>query len=43
MKRIPSKDHRIETSEINRISLYCFDDKLYFQINGYHDYLALAY
>ena len=29
MNRIQSKDHRIETYEINKISLFCFDDKIY--------------
>ena len=35
MNRIQSKDHRIETYEINKISLSCFDDKIYIQNNGY--------
>ena len=45
MKKIQSKDHRIETLEtyeINMISLSCFDDKIYIQNNGY-DGLALGY
>ena len=42
IKRIQSKDHRIGTSEIKNISLYCFDDKIYIQNNGY-DGLALGY
>ena len=29
MNRIESKDHRIGTYEINKISLSCFDDKIY--------------
>ena len=29
MNRIHSKDHRIRTFEINKISLSCFDDKIY--------------
>ena len=29
MNRIQSKDHRIGTYEINKISLPCFDDKIY--------------
>ena len=41
MNRIQSKDHRIGTYEINKISLSCFDDKTYIQINGY-DGLALG-
>ena len=40
MNRIQSKDHRIGTYEINKISLSCFDDKIYIQNNGY-DGLAL--
>ena len=35
MKRIQSKDHKIETYEINKISLFRFDDKIYIQNNGY--------
>ena len=31
MNRIQSKDHRIRTYEINKISLSCFDDKTYIQ------------
>ena len=27
MNRIQGKDHRIETYEINKISLTCFDDQ----------------
>ena len=42
MNRIQSKDHRIGTYEINKISLSCFDDKAYIQNNGY-DRLALGY
>ena len=42
MNRIQSKDHRIGTYEINKISLSCFDDKIYTQNNGY-DRLALGY
>ena len=29
VNRIQSKDHRIGTYEINKISLSCFDDKTY--------------
>ena len=42
MNRIQSKDHRIGTYEINKISLPFFDDKIYIQNNGY-DGLALGY
>ena len=42
MIRIESKDHRIGIYEINKISLSCFDDKIYTQHNGY-DGLALGY
>ena len=42
MNRIQSKDHRVGTFEINKISLSCFDDKIYIQNNG-HDGLALGY
>ena len=42
MKRIQSKVHKIRTYEINKISLFCFDDKIYIQNNGY-DGLALGY
>ena len=40
--RIQSKDHRIGTYKINKISLSCFDDKIYIQNNEY-DELALGY
>ena len=42
MDRIQSKNHRIGTYEINKISLSCFDDKIYIQNNG-RDGLALGY
>ena len=42
MNRIQTKDHRIITYEISKISLYCFDDKIYIKNNGY-DGLALGY
>ena len=42
MNMIQSKDHRIGTYEINKISLSCFDDKIYIQNNEY-DGLALGY
>ena len=34
MNRIQSKDHRIGTYEINKISLYFFDDRIYILNNG---------
>ena len=42
MNRIQSKDHRIGTYEIIKISLPCFDDKIYIQNNGC-DGFALGY
>ena len=42
MNRIQSKYHRIETYEVNKISLSCIDDKIYIQSNGW-DILALGY
>ena len=42
MNRIQSKDHRIGTHEIHKISLSCFDDKIDIKSNGY-DILALGY
>ena len=42
MNRIQSKDHKIGTYEIDKISLSCFDDKIYIQNNGY-DGLAVGY
>ena len=42
MNRIQNKDHRIGKYEIKKSSLYCFDDKIYVQNNGY-DGLALGY
>ena len=35
MNRIQIKDHRIETYEINKISLSSFDDRMYIKSNGY--------
>ena len=35
INRIQSKDHRIETYEINKISLSCLDDKIVIHNNGY--------
>ena len=40
MKRIQSKKHKLETYEINKISLPCFDDKRYVQDDSIN---ALAY
>ena len=34
MNRIQSKDHKIGTYEISKISLSCFDNKIYIQSNG---------
>ena len=42
MNRIQSKDQKTETYGISKISLSCFDDKIYIQNNGY-DGLALGY
>ena len=42
MDWIQSKDHKIGTYEINKMSLPCVDDKIYIQNNGY-DRLALGY
>ena len=42
MNRIQCKNHRIETYETNKISLSCFNDKIYIQNNGY-DGLAIDY
>ena len=41
MSRIQSKDHRIGTYEINKISLSCFDHNVYIRNNGYNG-LALG-
>ena len=42
INRIQSKNHKIEIYEINKISLSCFDEKIYIQNNGY-DGLAFDY
>ena len=42
MNRIQIKDHRAGTYEINKIYLYCFNDKIYIQNNGC-DGLSLGY
>ena len=41
MNRIQSKNHRKGTYEINKISLFYLDDKIYIQNNGY-DVLGLG-
>ena len=42
MKRIQSKDHEIETYEMKKISLSCFNDKINIQENAC-DRLTLGY
>ena len=42
MNRIQSKNHKIGIYEINKISLSCFDDKIYIQ-NNRCDGLSLGY
>ena len=42
INRIQSKNHRIGTYEINKITLSCFDDKIHILDNG-TDRLALGY
>ena len=42
VNRMQSKDHKIGTYQINKISLSCFDDKVHVQNNGC-DGLALVY
>ena len=42
INRIQTKNHRIETNEINKISLSCFNDKIHILSNGYNR-LALGY
>ena len=34
MKRIRSKKHKIGTYDVNKISLSCFDDKMYILNDG---------
>ena len=34
MYMIQNRDHKIWTYEVNKISFYCFDDKIYIQNNG---------
>ena len=40
MKKIQSKNHKIGTYEISKISLSCFDDKIFVLNDGIH---TLAY
>ena len=42
MNRTQSKNHKIRTYEISKVSLSCFDDEVYILNNGY-DGLALCY
>ena len=42
MNRIQSKDHRVGTCEINKISLSWFDDKIHI-LNSSYDGIALGY
>ena len=42
INRIQRKDHKIGAYEINKILLFCFDDQIYIQSNGY-DGLILGY
>ena len=42
MNRIQSKNDKIETYELNKTSLLCFDDKIHILNKGY-DGLALCY
>ena len=41
IKIIQSKDRKIETYEINKISLPCLDDKIYIQDSGYDGLLFI--
>ena len=38
MKRIQIKKHKLETYEIDKISLSCFDDKRYVLDDGIHTF-----
>ena len=42
MNKIQSKDHRVGTYEIKKISLSCFDDNISIRNNGYNG-LALGH
>ena len=37
LNKIKIKIYTIRTNEINKISLSCFDNKIYIQNNGYED------
>ena len=43
MNRIQSKDHKIETYKINKISLCCFDDKKNIQNSFFVKYVVLIF
>ena len=38
MKTIRSQNHQLESYEINKVSLSCFDDKRYILDNGQESY-----
>ena len=38
MKRIQSRLHRIETFDVCKISMSCFDDKIYILDNGVNSF-----
>ena len=42
MNRIQNKNHRTGTYENNKVSLMCFDDKIY-RLNDGYDRLAFGY
>ena len=42
MNRTQSRDHKIGTYKINKISLFYFDDKIYVRNNGF-DGLVLGF
>ena len=42
MNRTQSKSHKIRTAEIKKVSLTCFDDKIYVLENGIYT-LAFRY
>lgn len=41
LNRIQNKNHKRGTSEINKVSLSCFDDKLYVLTNRYNQLLLV--
>ena len=43
MNRIQSKNHIIKTYEINKISMFCFDDKIYIQKKSGYNGLTLVH